>query len=97
MGYFVAMGDEQFKKGESVTTGRGGVFFKKEDLVSTLDENRVLQKNQLKIIEVKVPEDAISNKNCSKFGIKSGKNIPVIRIQSFEKAKNEVMVESTVA
>jgi len=38
------------------------------------------------IVEIEVNTCNITSPNCIKFGIKSGKNIPVITIQNFQEA-----------
>lgn len=94
IGFFVAFADEakKLKKSNLVNAGRSGVFYKKEDLVTTLGSNTALNKDKnMDIFEIEVPPCAIISPNCIKFGIKGGKNIPIINVQSFKKALKEMM------
>ena len=90
-GFFIAMSNETFKKGNLIETGRFGVYYKPEDLVSIINGNPVLKKDTIHIVEVQVPEDAIFNKNCVRFGIKSKKRVKILNIHPFEKLLHEVM------
>lgn len=85
-GFFVAMGDEvQTLKNELVVnTARSGVYYKREDLVSTLGSNPALKNKDMDIVEISVPNHAIVNPNCTKYGIKHGMAIPIKNIQSFK-------------
>jgi len=92
IGFFVAFPEEsqELKKLNLVNTGRSGIFYKKEDLVTTLESNTVLKDRCLDIIKIEVPPCAIISPNCVKFGIKGGKNIPIKKIQSLAEAIQEI-------
>lgn len=87
-GYFVAMGEEAvtFKKDMVVNTGRSGVHYRKEDLISTLGSKTALKGRDMEIVEISVPKTAVINPNGIKFGIKYGQGIPIQTIQSFKVA-----------
>lgn len=87
-GHFIAMHGEKFEKGNMVTAGHGGVFLNIQDLIDTID-GKPLNKDQLRIINVEVPVDAVSHQHTTerKFGIKSGRTIKVTEIQPFNKVK----------
>lgn len=91
IGYFVAFADEskELEKSMLVRTGRLGIYYKKEDLVSTLQSNEALKDKTMDIVEIRVDLCAIINPNGKKFGVKSGKDIPIISIQSFTLATKE--------
>jgi|GEM_PF-1736505 len=93
-GFFVAFADEtkELKKLNLVNTGRSGVFYKKEDLLTTLESRDVLlaKRREINIVEIDVPTCAIISPNCVKFGIKGGKDIRIIKFQSFVNAQKEI-------
>ncbi len=90
-GYFIAMGDERnlLKEKMSINEGRGGIFYKKEELIATITSKETLKKIPMDVVEITVPPCCITSPNCTKFGIKSGKNITIVKIQSFKKAMKE--------
>lgn len=74
-GFFVAFADEaqELKKLNLVNTGRSGVFYKKEELITTLESRlteKVLhhEKTPVSIVEILVPPHAIISPNHVKFG-----------------------------
>lgn len=91
-GFFVALGEESqtFKQELVVNTARSGVYYKREDLVSTLGSNPVLKDKDMDIVDISVPKHAIVNPNCTKYGIKHGMKIPILRIQHFKDAVIEM-------
>lgn len=91
LGFFVALGDESqtLKKELVVNTARSGVYYKREDLVSTLGSNPALKDKDMDIVEISVPKHAIVNPNCTKYGIKHGIAIPIRNIQSFKECMLE--------
>lgn len=94
-GYFVVLGDERnsLKNKSSIDAGRAGIFYKKEDLVSTIQSKESLKKVPMDVVEIAVPPCCITNPNCVKFGIRNGgKEISIIKIQSFKQAVKEVMM-----
>lgn len=89
-GFFVVFADEtqELNRTKVVNEGRSGVFYKKEDLVTTIDSKMLLEskKQEMSIVEIDVPNCAIISPNHNKFGIKGGQNIPITKIQKFSKA-----------
>jgi len=95
-GYFVTLGMERtmFKNKSSLDAGRGGIFYKKEDLIATIQSKAALKKVPMDIVEIEIaaPHCCITNPNCQKFGVKGGE-IKITRIQCFKEAAEEIMVE----
>lgn len=93
-GFFIAFANEvqELKKKNLMNSGRNGIFYKKEDLLSTINSKMIPEskKQEMNIVEIEVPHCAIVSPNCIRFGIKCGKDIPIIKIQSFTKAMKEV-------
>ena len=102
LGYFVVLGEEEktsLKQLMAVDNGRSGVFYKKEELVTTLKSNSALKGRKMDIVEILVPPGGIINPNCKKFMILGGKNIPIIEINpfSFKKVIKKEEIKETVA
>ncbi len=99
-GYFVVLGDERkslnekFKKKAplDLDIGRAGIFYKKEDLVSTIQSKAVLKNIPMDVVEIAVPLCCIIDPNGKKFDIKSGTDITIINIQSFQQVMKEIMM-----
>ena len=72
-----------------VNTGRAGVFYKKEELLSTIKANTALQDREMLLVEVTVSQKNMINPNGKKFGIKCGEGIPIRKIESFADAAKE--------
>lgn len=88
-GFFVVFADEtqELNKTKVVNEGRSGVFYKKEDLITTIDSKLLeSKKKEISIVEIDVPNCAIISPNHNKFGIKGGQNIPIAKIQKFSRA-----------
>lgn len=86
IGHFVIMGEEeidQIKKAKVLNAGRSGIYYEKSTLINTLKNNPALKGKEMHIVEILVPNHAISSTNQNKFGIRNGKNIPIIKIQPF--------------
>lgn len=94
-GYFVVLGDERksLKNKSSLDAGRAGIFYKKEDLVSTIKSKAALKKVPMDVIEIAVPPCCITHENKEKFGVKKGgEDISIMKIQSFKEAAKEIMM-----
>lgn len=99
-GFFAVLNEEDLKRMKNeklVNTGRCGVYYKKEELISTLS-SRPLPKDQLEklwssmhIVEVQTERKHRTNENGEKYMIK-GKGIPIINIESFENAKKDLQM-----
>jgi hypothetical protein len=96
-GFFVVLSPDdakQMEKEKVVNAGRSGVYYRKEELISTL-ASRPLPKDELEklwanmhIVEVQTEKKHRINENGSKFCIK-GNGIPIKRIESFADAAKE--------
>jgi hypothetical protein len=95
-GFFVTLPDETntFRDKNMVNNGRTGVFYKKEELVSTLNAHKTLVDMDMHIVQVAVPNHAIIHPNCKKFGIKKGESVPIIKIQHFKEALDEMQLQA---
>lgn len=91
-GFFVILDEEERKlmaQQMRLHEARGGIFYKREELLSTLQTNEVLKSKEMHIISITVPQNAITNPNCKKFGIKRGEEIVITKIESFKDAVKE--------
>ena len=96
-GFFVIMDEDERRlliNSMKVDTGRSGIFYQKNELVTTL-ETRIqnLKEKVLHIVEISVPHCCIINPNCQKFGIKKG-DVKIIQIQPFEEAQQEIRMQA---
>ena len=90
-GFFVVLDEEEvetLKKNQKLkvglNVGRLGIYHEKDELTSTLSNNMALAGKKMHIVEVSVPDYAISTANNKKFGVKGGNNIPIIEIKEFK-------------
>lgn len=94
-GFFIAFKDEaaalQVKKVMNI--GQGGIFKKKDELVTTIESNDVINNKNMMVVEILAFENMITRHTKSKFGVKMGYNIPITKIQSFEEAQKELKCE----
>jgi hypothetical protein len=102
-GFFVILNPDdvrQMDKERVVNVGRSGVYYKKEELISTLIA-RPLPKNELEelwakmhIIEVQTQKKHRINENGSKFCIKGNGAIPIKKIERFLDAKKDLQMQA---
>ena len=92
LGYFVILDEmekTQLAQDMKLGAGRGGVFYEKKELISTLQKNSALNHQKMHVVEVSVPKHCVISPNCIKFGIKHGHEIPINKIESFTDAMRE--------
>lgn len=93
-GFFVVVDKDEHRllvQEMRLNTSRGGIFYKKEELLDTLKEHhQSFTENNTHIVEIEVEKDCITIPNGHKFGIKKGHMIPIRGIQTYQEALKQI-------
>lgn len=100
IGFFVVFTDEStiLKKERLVNSGRSGIFYNKEDLVTTIN-SKAIPKDKMDVVEIAVTPDIMIHPKLSnpdepkRFGIVGGKNVKVRKIRPFAEVMEEILAD----
>lgn len=87
-GYFVVFTEEKkifetkFEKNEPIVNGRLGIFYKENKLLEEIEKHKINQ--EIFMISVSIPKNAILHSSKKKFGFVSNKEIQITALKQIE-------------